>query len=145
MTDELEHILELVSRGRLTPEEAAPIIEALTAANAQERPADPISRGHSRIDKALGRVNAVHGKVEGLRERLGAHGGRRLRVRVTERGRQVVNLNIPLGFVDAALGAVPGISSEQSDRIRQAVAAGQIGPILDVEDEDGDGVLIAVE
>ena len=144
MTDELEHILELVASGRLTPEEAAPIIEALTT-KAPERSADPISRGLSRVDRALGRVNAVHGKVEGLRERLAAHGGRRLRVRVTERGRQVVNLNIPLGFVDAALGAVPGISSEQSDRIRQAVAAGQIGPILDVEDEDGDGVLIALE
>lgn len=30
-------------------------------------------------------------------------------------------------------------------RIRQAVAAGELGPIIDVEDPDGDGVLISLE
>ncbi len=71
---------------------------------------------------------------------------RQLRIRVTERGRQVVNLRIPIGFVDAALKVVPGLGGEQAARIRDAVRAGAIGPILDVEDVDGEGgVLISVE
>jgi hypothetical protein len=77
-----------------------------------------------------------------------AHAGRRgrqLRIRVTEHGRQVVNLRIPIPFIDAALRAVPGIGGEQRDRIREAVAAGTFGPIIDVEDPDGDGVLISLE
>ena len=44
--------------------------------------------------------------------------GRQLRIRITEHGRQVVNLRIPIGFVDAALGIVPGIGGEQSERRR---------------------------
>jgi hypothetical protein len=57
----------------------------------------------------------------------------------------VVNLRIPIGFVDAALRFVPGIGGDQSDRIRDAVRAGAVGPIIDVEDPDGDGVLISLE
>jgi hypothetical protein len=137
VSDEIERVLELVASGRLTPEEAAQIIEALTAAR---RPAVG-----DRIAAAYAKVEEARQRVDGLRQAGGGRGARRLRIRVTEHGRQVVNLNIPLGFVDAALGAVPGIGEEQSARIRDAIRAGQVGPILDVEDEDGDGVLIAVE
>lgn len=49
--------------------------------------------------------------------------GRQLRIRVTEHGRQVVNLGIPIGFVDAALQFVPGLAGDQSQRIRDAVHA----------------------
>jgi hypothetical protein len=137
MSEEIERILELVANGRLTPDEAAPIIEALTAAR---RPsvADRLSAAYAKVDEARERIDA-------FRQAAGARGARRLRIRVTEHGRQVVNLNIPLGFVDAALGAVPGISDEQGARIRDAIRAGQVGPILDVEDKDGDAVLISVE
>jgi hypothetical protein len=137
MSDEIERVLELVANGRLTPDEAAPIIEALTSVR---RPsvADRLSAAYAKVDGARERVN-------GIRQAVGDRGARRLRIRITEHGRQVVNLNIPLGFVDAALGAVPGLSDEQGARIRDAIRAGQIGPILDVEDEDGDAVLITVE
>jgi hypothetical protein len=123
MADELETVLRLVADGTLTPEQAAPIIEALS------RP-----EGRKRVQDA--RVGA---------EKRASTRGRQLRIRVTEHGRQVVNLRIPIGFVDAALSFVPGIGGDQSERIRQAVAAGSIGPIIDVEDPDGDGVLISVE
>lgn len=63
----------------------------------------------------------------------------------SERGRQVVNLGIPIGFVDAALEFVPGLAGDQSRRIRDAVHAGVIGPILDVEEPDGSGVLVSVD
>ena len=53
---------------------------------------------------------------------------------------------MPIGFVESALRFVPGLGGDQADRIREAVQAGAIGPILDVEDPDGGGgVLISVE
>ena len=171
MPDELETILRLVAEGKLTPEEAAPIIEALTHAEqaAETRSGDPgfsgidglsqlgervsrrvqrqFQRGHERAERArewaeerLAAVELRHAGHAGH-----AQSGRQLRIRVTERGRQVVNLRIPIGFVETALEFVPGLGGDQTQRIRTAVQAGEIGPILDVEEEDGSGVLISVE
>ena len=83
--------------------------------------------------------------LAGLRGEPRAGRGRNLRVRVTEHGRQVVNLRIPIGFVDAALRFVPGLAGDQSQRIRETVSAGITGPIIDVEEADGSGVLISVD
>jgi hypothetical protein len=132
MADELETVLRLVADGTLTPEQAAPIIEALSRSGPEGR--DRSERAHERAGGAQARA-----------EDRASTRGRQLRIRVTEHGRQVVNLRIPIGFVDAALSFVPGIGGDQSERIRQAVAAGSIGPIIDVEDPDGDSVLISVE
>jgi hypothetical protein len=67
-----------------------------------------------------------------------------LRILVTEAGRAVINLRIPLSLGRAAISQVPGISEATSDRIREAIAAGIKGPILDVDDQ-GDGVRISIE
>lgn len=154
MPEELETILRLVAEGRLTPEEAAPIIDAITRA---EREADePASEMERRVRRAQRRVERANRRID----RAFAHAhdriadvadgqrprGRQLRIRVTERGRQVVNLRIPIGFVETALQFVPGLGGDQAQRIRDAVQSGAVGPILDVEDPDGSGgVLISVE
>ena len=149
VADEIEAVLRLVADGTLTAEQAAPIIEALTrvgrSGGREERQRDRVGR---HLDRARRRVERAYERAEQARataEERGALRGRQLRIRVTEHGRQVVNLRIPIGLVDAALGFVPGIGGDQSQRIREAVAAGAIGPIIDVEDPDGDGVLISVE
>lgn len=135
MPEELETILRLVAEGTLSPEEAAPIIEALTRADREHgRGARHAERVQRHIDRAERKIDAAMGRA----------GGHQLRIRVTERGRQVVNLRIPIGFVDTALRFVPGIAGDQAERIRDAVRAGIVGPILDVDD-DGSGVLISVE
>ena len=148
MSEELETVLRLVADGTITPEQAAPIIAALTRAErtaggdrVEDRIGRHVARAHSAVDRAHERIEEVRSRVEGRR----TGGGRQLRIRVTEHGRQVVNLRIPIGFVDAALSFVPGIGGDQSERIRQAVAAGTLGPIIDVEDPDGDSVVISVE
>jgi hypothetical protein len=94
-----------------------------------------VHRAQRSIDRALARAQSA----------IDEGRGRQLRIQVKERGRQRVNLRIPIGFVDAAIGFVPGLGGDQADRIREAVKAGEIGPIIDVEDPDGDGVLITVE
>lgn len=167
MAEELETVLRLVAEGRLSPEEAAPIIEALTRAERADAPDDDdlgpgfghaFERGLGRLDRLGRRIDekvarrieraqrhaeAAMGRVE---EELAGRGGRQVRIKVTERGRQVVNLRIPIRFVETALAFVPGLGGDQSQRIRDAVRAGTVGPILDVEDPDGQGgVLISVE
>ena len=144
MSEELETVLRLVADGTLTPEQASPIIEALTRAERHEEPHGLHDRVARRLERAHRRAERAHDRFEGARERGGSR-GRQLRIRVTEHGRQVVNLRIPVGFVDSALKFVPGIGGDQGDRIREAVRAGAIGPIVDVESADGDGVLISVE
>ncbi len=113
---ELETILRLVAEGHLTPDEAAPIIETLSASTPASHEAPTPS-----------------GK------------GRHIRIKVSEGGRQVVNLRIPLAFADVAARMVPGLSGDHAERIRAAIDSGSIGPIIDVEDPDGDAVLISME
>ncbi len=149
MPDELETILRLVAEGTLSPEEAAPIIEALTRAehDVHMHQQDEHLGGHAaRLDRHLDRAQRrIDRALARTQVRLGEVGGRQLRIQVKERGRQRVNLRIPIGLVDAAIGFVPGLAGDQGDRIREAVKAGEVGPIIDVEDPDGDGVLISVE
>lgn len=144
MTSELETVLRLVAEGHLSPEEAAPIIEALSVRRKPEAARADTVPLH--VDAALEHARAARDQAEALRDSVRASArGRQLRIRVTERGRQVVNLRIPLAFADTALRMVPGIGEDQAARIRQAIDAESIGPIVDVEDESGDGVLISVE
>ena len=145
MPDELETILRLVADGRLSPEEAAPIIEALTRAE-HTGTADHSGRHAARLERHLDRAQRrIDRAFSDVHLGMDQTSGRQLRIQVKERGRQRVNLRIPIGFVDTAIGFVPGLAGEQADRIREAVRAGEIGPIIDVEDPDGDGVLISVE
>jgi hypothetical protein len=100
-----------------------------------------MERAGRRLGQAFARADE---RISDAQSAISSGGGRQLRIRVTEHGRQVVNLRIPIGFVDAALKFVPGLGGDQAERIRDAVRAGAVGPILDIDD-DGDGVLISVE
>ena len=89
--DALESVLRLVADGRLSAEEAGPILDALDA----RRPAP------------------VHGPRPGRStqaETRGRQPGRAIRLEVTENGRKVVNLRVPLALGRAALDRVPGLS-----------------------------------
>jgi len=125
MPDGLDAILRLVAQGRLSAEEAAPLVEALLAtedaSEATTQARDP-SSGSSAAD-------------------MPAH----VRVLVTERGRAVVNLRVPLALGKAAVALVPGLSLGDAARLDAALAAGRIGPLLDVTDDDGDGVRVVLE
>lgn len=127
MTDALDRLLQLVAEGKLSAEDAAPILAALDRtsrpdADAGTDPADEPGTGQ-------------------------APGGapRFARVEVRERGRRVVDLRVPISLGRFALSRVPGLSSQQVAEVEQAVTSGAHGPILDVEDEDGDGVRIVLE
>jgi len=122
--DGLDAILRLVAEGRLSAEEAAPLVEAVLAG--EPGPAAGLDRSGSSRSSEAG---------------LPAH----VRVVVTERGRAVVNLRVPLALGKAAVALVPGLSLGDASRLDAALAAGRIGPLLDVTDDNGDGVRVMLE
>ncbi len=129
MTDDaLAEVLRLVADGRLTAAEAAPLLDALERAS---RVSDEPEAAGSRDDAAS-------------RPASDDRAPRALRVQVSDKGRSVLNLRIPLSLGRAAIAQIPGISQATSDRISEAVAAGIKGPIVDLED-GGDGVRISIE
>jgi hypothetical protein len=128
--DALERVLRLVAEGRLTADEAGPILDALDGP-------DGVARGAAEGGSA-GQTDNVAGDAN---DRTPA---KTLRVEVTDGGRAVINLRIPLSLGRAALNQIPGISDATSDRIREAIDAGIKGPIVDVDDGD-DGVRISLE
>lgn len=117
---DVEKILRLVAEGALTAAEADEILAALGSGDAppaQQQPASPAPQT----------------------------GARQLRIEVTDGGRRVVNLRVPINVAGWASAFLPGLSDEDSSRIRGAIASGVRGPILDIGSEDGDRVLIVSE
>ena len=131
--DALERVLRLVAEGRLTADEAGPILDAL-----EDRGGS--AGGFAAAGAAGGATNQDDVPAD-VNDRDPA---KTLRVEVTDAGRAVINLRIPLSLGRAALNQVPGISDATSDRIREAIEAGIKGPIVDVDDGD-DGVRISLE
>ena len=127
MTDPLERVLQLVSEGKLSADDAAPILAALDH--------------KSRPDSRAGAAPAAESETG----QTPAQTPRFARVEVRERGRRVVDLRVPISLGRFALSRVPGLSTQQIAEVEHAVTTGAHGPILDVEDEDGDGVRIVLE
>jgi hypothetical protein len=128
--DALERVLRLVAEGRLTADEAGPLVDALDDRTGSER--------------GGGSGSGSVGQAEVITDANDRDPAKTLRVEVTDGGRAVINLRIPLSLGRAALNQVPGISDATSDRIREAIEAGIKGSIVDVEDGD-DGVRISLE
>lgn len=125
--DALGQILRLVDEGRISAAEAGPILDALDARSRSGQPGS----GTPPDDDVAG-------------DRPGDTPARVLRIQVTEAGRAIINLRIPLSLGRAAISQVPGISEATSDRIREAIEAGVKGSILDIDDH-GDRVRISIE
>jgi hypothetical protein len=130
MADAFEEVLRLVAEGRLTAAEAAPILDAL---------GNDDQDGSTSDERA---AEAGHGPAGGTGERRIPTA---IRIEVTEAGRRVVNLRVPVSLGRMALDRIPGLSGANVvDLVRRAVADGRSGTLLDIDDE-GDGVRIALE
>jgi hypothetical protein len=120
-------ILNLVAQGALTPEEADEILTALSASKTEETAPEPPPTPQP--------AQATQSAQQAPRH---------LRILVTEHGRPVVNLRVPMNVAGWASNYIPGLSDQDADRIRGAIASGMRGSIIDIGDED-DRVLITSE
>lgn len=135
MRDELATILRLVAEGKLSADEAAPIIEALTASGPRRAAVRPDDHPD----------HAAHAERHAAADKPSGARGRQVRIQVSERGRRVIDLRVPLAFAAAAARMVPGIPDRYAHMIEQAVDTDTTGTIVDTEDEGGDRVLITLE
>lgn len=128
MEDGLASVLRLVAEGRLSADEAAPIVEALATRPGPHRdapgPSVPSSDAHEPPSQEKPRF---------------------ARLEVRDGGRRVVDVRIPISLGRFALDRIPGLSVEHIAAVQRAVDSNTRGPILDVEDPDGDGVRIVLE
>jgi hypothetical protein len=153
MSDPLERVLRLVAEGRLTADEAAPILDALSAREGSRDRPGRRPGGGAGIGAAIGAAGVVSGEDEtGAPQTIAAAasvtdrtGAKFARIMVMEGGRRVVDLRVPTALGRFALGKVPGLSAEQLGELEQAISSGVMGPLLEVEDPDGDGVRIVLE
>lgn len=131
MTDDaMGRVLQLVAEGRLTADEAGPILDALNIADAVDA---PTTRSTTRPATETPQKPADDGT-----------GGRAIRIEISDRGRKVIHLRVPLALGRAALDRIPGLSDATAERVREAIVSGIKGPIVDLDD-DGDGVRIVIE
>jgi len=121
--DERMRILKMVEEGKLNPDEGVRLLAALRESRKDPRPAAPPSR---------------------------AMGKGWLRVRVTDvaSGRVKVNVNLPLGLVDAGMNIAtqfaPNINfSEIADAVRSGSLEGKIVDVFD--EEDGEHIEVFVD
>ena len=131
MTDDaMGQVLRLVAEGRLTADEAGPILDALDmgtndadapTTRTTDRPATPTPKPST-----------------------DGSGARAIRIEISDHGRKVINLRVPLALGRAALDRIPGLSDATAERVREAIVSGIKGPIVDLDDE-GDGVRIVIE
>jgi hypothetical protein len=138
MSGELEALLKLVSEGKLTAEEAAPIVAALER---QARKGDAAGAGGNGSDTSDARPKGEARRSGAAQEALA---GRRIRIFIAENGTQIINLQIPLAAAGFAIDQVPGLSPDHRSRIVEAIQTGMTGPILEVSDH-GDEVRIVIE
>jgi hypothetical protein len=125
--EERLQILKMIQEGKITAEEGAKLLQALSVGNkADKQSAGPPGTGTGDL--------------------------RWFRVRVTDlrNGKNKVNVNIPMGLVNVGLrlGArfAPNVEGVNYDEIMAAIKSGQSGKVLDVTDEEmGERVEIFVE
>ncbi len=138
--EERMKILQMVQEGKITPEDAAQLLEAINVGSAQAAQQPP-RRPYSPGDPMSGQGPAGLGRKP-----------RFLRVRVTdnETGRPRVNVRLPIGMVSVGLKMgskfAPQIEGLDADQLMQMIESGDLGQIVDVvDDEDGEHVEVFLE
>ena len=129
--DPLDMLLRLVADGRLSADEAAPLLAALDAAP-----------GGPRAQTGPAGASWARSGADDSRSTTGPP--RTLLVEVREAGRTVVNLRLPLALGIYAVDRIPGLSADQVSRVLEAMKSGLSGPVLRVQDGD-DSVRIEIE
>ena len=125
--EERMKILKMIQEGKITAEEGAKLLKALSTATGQKTKSVPMSR---------------------------ISGARWLRVRVTDmsKGKSKVNVNLPLKLVDAGVNIASQFVPDEFDlnglmsAVNEAIEDNLVGKIVDVvDDEDGEHIEIFIE
>jgi hypothetical protein len=156
-SEERMMILRMVEEGKITPEEGARLLAAI---GEREVAAEPVGAaelagagaaagyGSNQGWSGTAYGNPAYGSDFAQSNSGGSLGGRVFHVRVTNgvTGKHKVDVNIPLSLVDFGLRFIPPNSKVDVQKLREAIASGTRGRIVDVMDsEKGDHVEVFFE
>jgi len=160
-SEERMMILRMVEEGKITPEEGARLLAAMGEREAAASPAgatapvgaaEGANGGYGSYGADQGWSGTAYGSPAYGSDfgstQPGSMGGRVFHVRVTNgaSGKPKVDVNIPLSLVDFGLRFIPPNSKVDVQKLREAIASGTRGRIVDVMDsEKGDHVEIFFE
>ncbi|MBE9525138.1 MAG: hypothetical protein IMY76_08560 [Chloroflexi bacterium] len=120
-SDDRMKILKMIDEGKISAEEGAKLLAALSESRKTSKAPVKSSSG----------------------------GARWLRVRVTDMvtGKSKATINLPMGLVDAGMNIASQYAPDVAfDELMEAIAAGAEGKIIDViDEEDGEHVEIFIE
>lgn len=134
-------ILQMVQEGKISPEDAASLLEAIGSTPAQPaRVSVPYAAGENPFPSG-------DTDMAGLGRRP-----RWLRVRVTDTdtGRPRVNVRLPISMVSVGLKMgsrfAPQVEGLDADQLMSIIESGEMGQIVDVyDDDDGEHVEVFLE
>jgi len=137
--EERMKILQMVQEGKITPEDAAQLLEAINAGSAAP------AAGPTRRAAPAGDMGPEGSPGPGRKPRF-------LRVRVTDTdtGRPRVNVRLPISMVSVGLKMgskfAPQVEGLDANQLMQIIESGELGQIVDVvDDEDGEHVEVFLE
>jgi hypothetical protein len=138
--EERMKILTMVQEGKITPEDAAELLEAINAGS-ETSAVGPSRRGPGAVQPSEVEMQGGQGRKP-----------RWLRVRVTDTdtGRPRVNVRLPVSMVGVGLKMgskfAPQVEGLDANQLMQIIESGEIGQIVDVFDEDdGEHVEVFLE
>lgn len=134
-TEERMKILAMVQEGKITPEDAAQLLEAINSA-----PSSQSHRGPAAEPYQAGEPTGLGRKPRWLR----------VRVTDTDTGKPRVNVRLPISMVSVGIKMgskfAPQIEGMDSNELMQVIESGELGQIVDVYDEeDGEHVEVFLE
>ena len=140
--EERMKILTMVQEGKITPEDAAQLLEAISQGS---QPAPNPGPAPRRPGPGFDPLGADMPGVPGRKPRW-------LRVRVTDNNsdRPKVNVRLPVSMVGVGLKMgskfAPQVEGLDAEQLMQIIESGEIGQIVDVYDEDdGEHVEVFLE
>ena len=147
--EERRKILELVATGKITADEAATLLSGGAVASAAEALQSDESAGTPpkvAPDTAVTESATVPAKESSGRQPSWLH----VKVSDLRSGQRKVSVNIPLRLLKVGMrlgsGFAPELRDVDWDELNSALASGQEGILIDVEDEeDGEHVQIYVD
>ncbi len=134
-------ILQMVQEGKISPEDAASLLEAINSTPAQPQRAAPYAvRAEDAFPSADTEMAGLGRKPRWLR----------VRVTDTDSGRPRVNVRLPISMVSVGLKMgsrfAPQVEGLDADQLMSIIESGEMGQIVDVyDDEDGEHVEVFLE
>jgi hypothetical protein len=138
--EEMKRILQMVEQKIITVSEAERLLDALSPDEEEEIQLIEETQGEQFVDSSADTYSSAYNSAPSMQ-------GKMLRVRITEKGEQKVQVNVPLSLVEVGLKIgmqvgpqfapeMEGLKNIDFNELIEAIRQGASGKIVEVKDND---------